>query len=629
VLCPQCNTQRPDNAEPCPSCGAVSDPFIGRVLQDKFEIRKRLGQGGFGAVYEAYHRELESKVAVKTLHAGLAGSNQAVERFKREALATSKLQSPHVVKVFDRGSTPDGILWLAMEYVQGENLGDRIKRQKYLTEREFIEIFGPICEALQEAHSKGIIHRDLKPDNIMLTTLESGKPFPKILDFGIAALRTSDGSLTQSGTISGTPKYMAPEQWEGLKRTDPRSDIYSLGIIAYQCLSGNLPFSADSTFGWMKLHYNASPKPLREQMGERPLSKQTEAAVMKAIEKKPEHRFSSTLEFFQALSGEAPVERAVKPLSAPASFGDAHTADLAPTLQEARSEQEGNSNATMSGLSLEGAAVAMPSGLLEAPKKRSRVFWGSALLGLGLLGGGVYSQLSPPTKNNTPQTKTTTTTPTAKSQPSPQATLTTKPSSVRAITAAELATKEQWALAAETESDPALVAKYKAEADAQRKLELCKAGDNKACQEIPADSRYFAEAQTIVEKAAQKEQSRREDQLSEVNAAIKKGERASLEKAKRTLDSLMKDKAFAQANKLSELKRTLNETISKLPPTAEELRAQILNHKAKNEPTPLCNKFRLYKTTETNPAKVEELSKLIDDGQIDFGLVKACSGLFH
>ena len=627
MLCYYCKAERPDNSEPCASCGEVPDPFLGRVLQDKFEIRKRLGEGGFGAVYEAYHRELESKVAVKTLHAGLSGSSQAVERFKREALATSKLQSPHVVKVFDRGNTQDGILWLAMELVQGENLGERLKRQSHLTEQEVIEIFGPICEALQEAHSKGIIHRDLKPDNIMLTTLENGRPFPKILDFGIAALRGSDGSLTQSGTISGTPKYMAPEQWEGLKRTDARTDLYALGIIAYQCLCGELPFMADSPFGWMNLHYQTPPRPLREQLGERPLSAQAEAAVMKALAKAPADRFESALEFFRVLSGEAPTPKLPLVVPAAAPLAEADPTALAPTIEDPSIKRRAAETLPMTAPSLEGAVVvSAPSGVVARPQKRSPRLFGGALVGVaGLLGVVVYSQLPEPPRV-TPSAPPSAS---AKSTPTTAATMSSPGASTTQAVSAELAAKELWEAAAETERDPVLRVKYEAEAAAQKSFDRCVNGALGACEEIPEGSSYYARARSQMEQAEKEARAIQEKQLAEVNRLLTKAERKPLEEARRLLDGLLKDKDFAREQNLSALKKKVDAAIKALPPTADELRGQILAHKKKQELALMCSKFKLYKKAEPDPQKISALIKELDPDANDFGRTeKTCYGLF-
>jgi serine/threonine protein kinase len=314
----------------CAQCGAPvhstapsveqvpGDLLLGRVFADKYRLVRRLSAGGFGAVYEALHTKLESRIAIKVLHAGLSQNPTIVERFRREALAASKIQNPNAVKVYDRGTTDD-LLWIAMEFVDGETLEDRLQRSP-LSEPELFELMGPICEVLFEAHQKKIIHRDLKPQNIMLVSVGTGRLIPKVLDFGIAALRDTGDSLTNSGAVSGTPKYMAPEQWEGSKHTDARSDIYALGVLSYRCLSGQLPFEADTPLSWMKQHCTQPPRDITLAMGGRPLSLSTRAAIMSALAKDPSERPQDAMAFFEALSGRAkPPEPKPSPEVAPAS----------------------------------------------------------------------------------------------------------------------------------------------------------------------------------------------------------------------------------------------------------------------------------------------------------------------
>jgi serine/threonine protein kinase len=342
VNCPRCQTSVTEEQKICANCGealpgtfpiprelpTLQDPMIGRLLAEKYKVIKKIGAGGFGSVYEAQHTRLDSKVAIKTLHSEALRQNLVVERFKREALATSRLKSPYVVKVFDRGGTDDGTLWLAMEFIEGQSLDAVLQQRKKLTEAETLSILLPICEGLAEAHEKGIIHRDLKPQNIMLMPVSNQAFSPKILDFGIAGLQEAGSAdLTGTGMVSGTPKYMAPEQWEGLKNTDARSDIYALGLIAYQCLAGALPFFAEAPLAWMKLHCFATPKPLQEAIGG-PVSPAMEGAIMAAIAKEPSDRPQSITEFRQLLEGIQKVPLWSKPSVPVLILGDAPTADL-------------------------------------------------------------------------------------------------------------------------------------------------------------------------------------------------------------------------------------------------------------------------------------------------------------
>jgi serine/threonine protein kinase len=310
--CPKCAAILKKDATTCESCGAQAvviseppDPFVGQILDKKYIVKKKLGGGGFGAVYLAEEPGFDRKVAIKTLHSQHTINPTMVGRFQREGMAASKLEHPCAVKMFNYGKTPDGIPWLAMEFIEGETLGDRMDRDGPLSPQMLLTIFGPICEVLEEAHERGIIHRDLKPDNIMLIS-SRGKVQPKLLDFGIAALLDDPNELTKTGVMSGTPTYMPPEQWEGLKATDARSDIYSLGFILYQCLAGRLPFTAASTPGWIRKHC-FEPAPVLTSVAPA-ISEALSEVVMKTITKSPDERYQSMSELRLALQACIPLQ---------------------------------------------------------------------------------------------------------------------------------------------------------------------------------------------------------------------------------------------------------------------------------------------------------------------------------
>jgi tRNA A-37 threonylcarbamoyl transferase component Bud32 len=277
------------------------DPLVGKTC-GPYTVVRRIAQGGQSEVYEA--RADGERVALKVLHPSHARTPEYAERLRREAIAIERLHHPNVVKLLDSGETPDGSHWLAMEYLEGESLAALLEREGTLSEAEVISILAPLCEALQEAHKKGIVHRDLKPQNIMLA-LEEGVRTPKLLDFGIAWLRDAD-TLTNSITVRGTPMYMAPEQWDGLKHADARSDVYSLGAIVYQALSGRYAFSADSPLAWMKKSQFATPMDLSEAMGHRPVSPTVCSAVMKALARDPDLRPQTPMELLRALQPAPP-----------------------------------------------------------------------------------------------------------------------------------------------------------------------------------------------------------------------------------------------------------------------------------------------------------------------------------
>ena len=271
------------------------DPLIGRVLLGQYTIEKRLGAGGFSTIYVADQPSLGRKVAIKTIHPHLATNADTVSRFHREGLAISRLKHPAIVEVFNLGQAEDGLLWIAMEYLEGESLASRLQRQGKLPSAEVISLLRPVCEVLSEAHEQGIVHRDLKPENLMLMTYRGGW-LPKVLDFGMASLQ--EGSSQSSAMVGGTFAYMPPEQWQGLKYTDARSDIYAIGVITYQALSGRLPIEADAGafLAWAQKHLTQPPQPLTE------VAPEVAAVIYKALEKEPAQRYQDIMEFWEALN---------------------------------------------------------------------------------------------------------------------------------------------------------------------------------------------------------------------------------------------------------------------------------------------------------------------------------------
>lgn len=275
----------------------TQDPLQGRVLQGRYTLQKKLGEGSFGVVYEAQEEHSQRPVSIKLLRA-TAIHEEDISRFRREARIIAKLTHPGAVQIYDYGQTPDGIHWIAMELITGETLAARMS-QGPLSEEALRALLIPLLESLGEVHAQGIVHRDLTPANIILSQSQ-GREIPRILDFGIASLR-GDGTLTASTLVSGTPRYMSPEQWRGLKNADPRSDLYSLGVISYEALAGCLPFQATSPISWMRAHCHTPPKPLGESLSAPQASSTLQAAIMKSLAKEPSERFQTAGEFLAAL----------------------------------------------------------------------------------------------------------------------------------------------------------------------------------------------------------------------------------------------------------------------------------------------------------------------------------------
>ncbi|MGH9854963.1 MAG: protein kinase domain-containing protein, partial [Blastocatellia bacterium] len=222
----------------------TTDALTGRTLDQKYYLESKLGAGGMGTVYCARRLLIGDRVAVKVLHPNQVADPQAVERFRREAQTAARLKHPNVVTIYDFGVSGDSLIYLVMELVEGDSLRQLIKREGTLSEGFVAEVVRQTCAALDEAHRQGVVHRDIKPENVLAQTTPSGARV-KVLDFGIAALRDITASrLTRTGGIVGTPHYMSPEHCLG-EKLDGRSDIYSLGIVMFELLTGVAPF--DST----------------------------------------------------------------------------------------------------------------------------------------------------------------------------------------------------------------------------------------------------------------------------------------------------------------------------------------------------------------------------------------------
>jgi serine/threonine-protein kinase len=309
--CSACYAPNTDGARFCAKCGALlpihtdeADPLIGAVVGARFRITGILGEGGMGRVYTGEQQMGTSvrKVAVKTLLAQYARDPQVVTRFMRECGTTSELEHPNTIKVYDYGQTDTGELYIAMELLTGKSLETALEQGPLPPER-VDRILGQICGSLQEAHDKGIVHRDLKPANIYLSTRAGEEDYVKVLDFGIAKPKEDKNSkheqkLTQKGTVLGTPPYMSPEQFRA-QELDARSDIYSLAVMAYEMLTGRLPFDADTPWAWASQHMTAQPFPFEMLTLGNQLPAKMKAAVLRALSKDKAQRQQSAREFYE------------------------------------------------------------------------------------------------------------------------------------------------------------------------------------------------------------------------------------------------------------------------------------------------------------------------------------------
>ncbi len=304
--CPKCQKSFPDSAELCPDDTTKLADFdvgglIGKTVDGKYEIQTLLGLGGMGGVFRARHTFINNEVAIKLINPKLASHEEIVERFLREARAAAAIDHPNAVKVTDFGRA-DGMLYLVMEYVPGYNLTQLIRKKGTLSASTTANIMSQICAALDDAHAKKIIHRDLKPDNVMIKVDRSKKHIVKVFDFGIAKMiieGKQDNSITRAGTIVGTVNYMSPEQCRGEGTIDLRSDIYSLGVVAFEMLTGRLPFTAPTPTGLAVKHIVEPPPSLSSIIPEIPES--VDKVVLRALSKEPKDRYASAGEFANEL----------------------------------------------------------------------------------------------------------------------------------------------------------------------------------------------------------------------------------------------------------------------------------------------------------------------------------------
>jgi serine/threonine protein kinase/ketosteroid isomerase-like protein len=278
---------------------AAPDPFVGRVLEGKYEIVAPLGAGGMGAVYLARRVLIGDEVAVKVLHSKFTGDEKLVERFRREARAAAQLHHPNVVTIHDYGEArgPEGFAYIVMELVRGESLRELLKREGRLDARRAVELMRGVCAGVGAAHRRGIVHRDIKPDNVIVSPADDDNPAErvKVVDFGIAKIRdmAAESTLTEAGSMVGTLFYMSPEQCKG-EPLDSRADVYSLGAMLYEMLAGSPPFTAPSITSIILKHVNAPPPPLPEDAG---VPVALAAAVMRSLAKDPEERPRDATEF--------------------------------------------------------------------------------------------------------------------------------------------------------------------------------------------------------------------------------------------------------------------------------------------------------------------------------------------
>jgi len=417
--CPTCGTEYPLSERFCPRDGTAlrssnTADLLGSVVADRYHILKKLGEGGMGTVYLAEHVKMGRKSALKVMNPGMNTDPDAIARFNREASNASRLSHPNICGIYDFGETPDGLIYLAMEFIEGSSLTSLIEKGGSLPAPRAASIVHQTADALQVAHDAGIVHRDLKPDNIMITKNRDGSDLVKVVDFGIAKASSSDAQkVTKTGLVVGTPEYMSPEQLAGDK-LDGRSDIYSLALVAFNTLTGTLPFPANTAQEAMIMRLTDRPRTLAEMAPEKSWPEALQATMDKALARDAAERYSGAAQFgreFQAAIADMPMTQAVDAktsvigaVSAGAAKSEVPQTRVAPTRPSAKT------------MPMEAPAAARRAAPL-APVKKSAMpmvlggVGGLALVGfaafkLGFIGGAPANGLgTSPTTIDTSGTK--------------------------------------------------------------------------------------------------------------------------------------------------------------------------------------------------------------------------------
>jgi serine/threonine-protein kinase len=344
----------------------------GTTIANRYTINREIGRGSFGIVYLADDAHTHEQRAIKVLLPWAARNEQLRHRLRREARLAGSLNGPHAVRIYEAGETEAGDVFLAMEYLQGQELTEALKQSRSLPPDRVLHIARQVLEALEEAHKLGVIHRDLKPSNIFLCRAADGSEQVKVFDFGIAKV-TGDGQLmataklSVAGGLMGTPVYMSPEQCRGEELT-AAADFYSLGIVLYELLTGRVPFDDDNPVRVLLMHNHDEPPPLPAPIAQTPLGR----AVMRAMAKDPHERFTSAREFLDCLAGKeipqsalprATVQPTALDPAAKLSVPSTATEALKPAETSEQSEPAAAAGSWVVWLVLTGLAIATIGGL--------------------------------------------------------------------------------------------------------------------------------------------------------------------------------------------------------------------------------------------------------------------------
>lgn len=404
--CPQCGSEYELDVMFCPRDGStlrvpVGGGLEGSIIADRYHILRKLGEGGMGQVYLAEHIKMGRKSAIKVMNPSMSQDPDAIGRFNREAANASRITNDNVAAIYDFGETPEGLIYLAMEYVEGESLTKVMEKTGALPADRAANITRQVAEGLDAAHEIGIVHRDLKPDNIMIAKRRDGSDLVKVVDFGIAKAQAGDGQkVTKTGLVVGTPEYMSPEQLSG-DPLDARSDIYTLALVTFHMLTGTLPFPSSTLQESMIMRLTDRPRTLAEMRPDASWPAPVQAVLDRALQRKADERYQHATEFSSDLTTAVmAMPRGATVVGAPAGAGVGATGGTMPStaVRSAAGAGAGTRGASMPNTTPTATPVTVgaAAGTLKPPvtpaggSRRGLVVAAAALVVIAVGGGGYY-----------------------------------------------------------------------------------------------------------------------------------------------------------------------------------------------------------------------------------------------